>query len=134
MLTASCKLSKVKPRVSLSFPLVALALETAGRDLFTDDARALIVVVLSSSSMRQDLRRPRILQHFILLGPVPAKYTGSMTHSATLKKAGAPVLGCEQFVTEIVSFLIHALIVFPMVRWASRLMKTGPNAPTNPPR
>ncbi len=28
--------------------------------------------------------------HFILLGPVPADYHGSMTDYAALKKAGAP--------------------------------------------
>ena len=31
--------------------------------------------------------------HFMLLGPVPADYHGSMTDYAALKKAGAPVLG-----------------------------------------
>ena len=70
--------------------------------------------------------------HFILLGPVPAKYTGSMTDYAALKKAGAPVLGWGQFVTEIVSFIILAFIVFLMVRWATKLMKKGPEAPTGP--
>lgn len=70
--------------------------------------------------------------HFILLGPVPAKYTGSMTDYAALKKAGAPVLGWGQFVTEIVSFIILAFIVFLMVRWATKLMKKGPGAATGP--
>ena len=59
--------------------------------------------------------------HFILLGPVPADYHGSMTDYAALKKAGAPVLGWGQFVTEIVSFLILAFIVFLMVRWATQV-------------
>ena len=31
--------------------------------------------------------------HFMLLGPVPDDYQGSMTDYAALKKAGAPVLG-----------------------------------------
>jgi large conductance mechanosensitive channel len=70
--------------------------------------------------------------HFILLGPVPDKYTGSMTDYAALKKAGAPVLGWGQFVTEIVSFLILAFIVFLMIRWASKLMKKPEAAPTGP--
>jgi len=61
--------------------------------------------------------------HFVLLGPVPADYHGSMTDYAALKKAGAPVLGWGSFVTEVVSFLILAFIIFLMVRWASKLMK-----------
>ena len=70
--------------------------------------------------------------HFILLGPVPAKYTGSMTDYAALKKAGAPVLGWGQFVTECVSFIILAFIIFLMVRWASKLMKKPDEAPAGP--
>ena len=70
--------------------------------------------------------------HFILLGPVPAKYTGSRTDYAALKKAGAPVLGWGQFVTECVSFVILAFIIFLMVRWASKLMKKPDEAPAGP--
>lgn len=70
--------------------------------------------------------------HFILLGPVPAKYTGSMTDYAALKKAGAPVLGWGQFVTECVSFIILAFIIFLMVRWASKLMRKPDEAPAGP--
>lgn len=61
--------------------------------------------------------------HFTLLGPVPAGYHGSPTDYAALKKAGAPVLGWGAFVTQIVSFLILAFIIFLMVRWASKLMR-----------
>ena len=61
--------------------------------------------------------------HFVLLGPVPADYHGSMTDYAALKKAGAPVLGWGQFVTEVVSFVILAFIIFLMVRWATRMMR-----------
>jgi large conductance mechanosensitive channel len=64
--------------------------------------------------------------HFLLLGPVPADYRGSMTDYAALKNAGAPVLGWGAFVTEIVSFLILAFIIFLMVRWATKLMRRGP--------
>jgi large conductance mechanosensitive channel len=60
--------------------------------------------------------------YFTLLGPVPADYHGSMTDYAALKKAGAPVLGWGQFVTEVVSFLILAFIIFLMVRLATRMM------------
>jgi large conductance mechanosensitive channel len=70
--------------------------------------------------------------HFILLGPVPADYHGSMTDYAALKKAGAPVLGWGAFVTEIVSFLILAFIIFLMVRWASKMMRRRDEAPAGP--
>ena len=61
--------------------------------------------------------------HFILLGPIPADYHGSVTDYAALKKAGAPILGWGAFVTEVVSFLILAFIIFLMVRWATKLMR-----------
>src|SRR3954468_8574533 len=61
--------------------------------------------------------------HFLLLGPVPADYRGSMTDYAALKKAGAPVLGWGAFVTELVGFVILAFIIFLMVRWATKAMK-----------
>jgi len=72
--------------------------------------------------------------HFILLGPIPADYRGSVTDYAALKKAGAPILGWGAFVTEVVSFLILAFIIFLMVRWAIKLMpkKETPAAPAGP--
>jgi len=70
--------------------------------------------------------------HFLLLGAVPPDYHGSMTDYAALKKAGAPVLGWGQFVTQVVSFLILAFIIFLMVRWATKLMKKPEDAPAGP--
>ena len=70
--------------------------------------------------------------HFILLGPIPADYHGSMADYAALKKAGAPVLGWGAFLTEVVSFLILAFIIFLMVRWASKLMRQREEAPAGP--
>jgi large conductance mechanosensitive channel len=70
--------------------------------------------------------------HFILLGRIPEGYHGSMTDYAALKKAGAPVLGWGAFVTEVVSFLILAFIIFLMVRWATKLMKKPEAAPAGP--
>lgn len=70
--------------------------------------------------------------YFIMLGPVPAGYHGSMTDYAALKKAGAPVLGWGAFVTEVVSFLILAFIIFLMVRWAAKMMRKPEAAPSGP--
>ena len=70
--------------------------------------------------------------YFVLLGPVPADYHGSMTDYAALKKAGAPVLGWGAFVTEVVSFVILAFIIFLMIKAANKAMRKGPDAPGGP--
>ena len=70
--------------------------------------------------------------HFLLLGSVPADYHGSMTDYAALKKAGAPVLGWGEFVTQVVSFVILAFIIFLMIKTANRAMRKGADAPAGP--
>jgi large conductance mechanosensitive channel len=54
--------------------------------------------------------------HFVRLGPVPADYKGSLTSYADLKKAGVPLVGYGQFLTQVVDFLIVAFIIFLIVR------------------
>jgi large conductance mechanosensitive channel len=70
--------------------------------------------------------------HFLLMGPVPPAYHGSMTNYAALKAAGAPVLGWGEFVTVVINFLILAFIIFLMVRWATKLMRKPEAAPAGP--
>ena len=70
--------------------------------------------------------------HFVILGPVPAAYRGSMTNYAALKAAGAPVLGWGQFLTVVINFLILAFIIFLMVRWAAKMMRKPEAAPSGP--
>lgn len=70
--------------------------------------------------------------HFLLLGPVPKGYGGSMTNYAALKAAGAPVLGWGEFVTVTINFLILAFIIFLMVRAAARIIHKREEAPTAP--
>ena len=60
--------------------------------------------------------------HFVVLGPVPAGYAGSMTDYAALRKAGVPLLGYGQFITQAVDFLIVTFIVFLIVRSVNRMM------------
>jgi large conductance mechanosensitive channel len=60
--------------------------------------------------------------YFVLLGPVPAGYAGSLTDYAALKAAGAPVLGWGQFVTVLINFLILAFIIFLLIKAANRAM------------
>lgn len=57
--------------------------------------------------------------YFIALGPVPAELAGS-TDYAALKKAGVPLLGYGEFITQAVNFLIIAFIIFLLVRAANK--------------
>lgn len=70
--------------------------------------------------------------YFVLLGPVPEGYRGSMRDYAALKAAGAPVLGWGEFVTVVINFLILAFVIFLMVRWANRLVRKPADAPAGP--
>ena len=70
--------------------------------------------------------------HFIILGPVPDTYAGSMASYAELKKAGVAVLGWGQFVTVVINFLILAFVIFMLVRWASKMIKKPADAPAGP--
>lgn len=61
--------------------------------------------------------------YFVLLGPVPEGYGGSMSDYAALKAAGALILGWGQFVTVLINFLILAFVIFLLVRWANRMRR-----------
>ena len=71
--------------------------------------------------------------YFIRLGAIPADYKGSLTSYADLKKAGVPLLGYGEFVTQAVNFLIIAFLIFLIVRALNRALKlqaqTAPDAP-----
>src|SRR3546814_13337776 len=65
---------------------------------------------------------PDFSSYFMLLGPVPEGYAGSLANYTALKEAGAPVLGYGQFVTVLITFLILAFIIFIIIRPAHRVM------------
>ena len=69
--------------------------------------------------------------YFLVLGEVPANLQGS-TDYAALKKAGVPLLGYGEFVTQAVNFLIIAFIIFLLVRAVNRLMPKPPETPAEP--
>jgi len=71
--------------------------------------------------------------YFLQLGPVPAKYAGSLSDYAALKKAGVPLLGYGEFITQAVNFLIVAFIIFLVVRAVNRAMPKAPEAPAAEP-
>ncbi len=60
--------------------------------------------------------------HFVLLGPVPANYTGSPTDYVALKKAGAALFGWGQFVTVVFNFVIVAFALFLIIRAANKYL------------
>jgi large conductance mechanosensitive channel len=60
--------------------------------------------------------------YFVKMGPVPANYTGSLTDYAALKKAGVPLLGYGEFITQAVDFIILAFIIFLLVKLATRVI------------
>ena len=64
--------------------------------------------------------------YFVILAPekVPAALQGS-TDYAALKKAGVPLLGYGEFITQAVNFLIVAFIIFLVLRGVSKAMAFG---------
>ena len=69
---------------------------------------------------------------FVLLGPVPAKYAGSLTDYAALKKAGVAMLGYGSFITAIINFLIMAFVIFLIVKGANKMAPKPDAAPAGP--
>lgn len=59
--------------------------------------------------------------YFVALGPIPEQLAGSSDYAA-LKKAGVPLFGYGQFITQAVNFLIVAFIIFLIVRAVNRMM------------
>ena len=69
--------------------------------------------------------------YFIRLGDIPPTYKGSPGDYAALKKAGVALFGYGAFVTQAVSFVIVAFIIFLLVRAVNRivpLLIAGPPA------
>ena len=61
--------------------------------------------------------------HFMVLGKIPATYTGAVTDYAALKAAGVPMLGFGNFATVLINFLVIAFVIFQLVRVANKMMK-----------
>ena len=96
-----------------------------------------------TTSLTQDIIMPVVgaifggadfSSYFIVLGPVPQGYTGSLDNYAELKEAGFALLGYGQFITVVINFLILAFVIFLMVRQANKLFKKPdePGAPAGP--
>ena len=59
--------------------------------------------------------------YFLVMGDVPPALAGS-TDYAALKKAGVPLLGYGEFITQAVNFLIVAFIIFLILRVVTRML------------
>lgn len=69
--------------------------------------------------------------YFLVLGDVPPALRGS-TDYAALKKAGVPLLGYGEFVTQAVNFLIVAFIIFLLLRVVNTVLAKKEAAPEAP--
>ncbi len=58
---------------------------------------------------------------FVLLGPIPEEYTGSVTNYAELKEAGVAMIGYGALLTALINFLIVAFALFMVVRSVNRV-------------
>ena len=70
--------------------------------------------------------------HYILLGSVPATYTGTLGDYAALKAAGVPMLGIGAFITAVINFVILAFVIFMIVRAANKMVRPAEAAPAGP--
>jgi large conductance mechanosensitive channel len=72
---------------------------------------------------------------FLVLGDIPADYTGSPTDYEALKKAGVALFGYGKFLTALLNFLIIAWVIFLMVKAANKAMAppAAPAAAAEPP-
>ena len=67
--------------------------------------------------------------YFVRLGDVPAGYAGSLNDYAALKKAGVPLLGYGEFITQLVNFVIVGFIIFLVIKAANKVMTKEEEAP-----
>ena len=67
--------------------------------------------------------------YFERMGDVPAGYAGSLNDYAALKKAGVPLLGYGEFITQLVNFVIVGFIIFLVIKAANKVMTKEEEAP-----
>lgn len=70
---------------------------------------------------------------FVVLGTIPADYSGSTTDYEALKKAGVALFGYGKFLTALINFIIIAFVIFLMVCAANKALAPPSAAPAEPP-
>jgi large conductance mechanosensitive channel len=92
------------------------------------------------SSLTEDIIMPVIgvvsggvdfTNKFVVLGSIPANYTGAISYDA-LKKAGVAMFGYGAFITATINFLILAFIIFLIIKAANKLLPKPDAAPPGP--
>ena len=71
--------------------------------------------------------------YFLLLGPVPEGYAGSVNDCAALRAAGAPVFGYGQFINVVINFQILAFIIFLLIKMVYRIIAQKEEAAAEDP-
>jgi large conductance mechanosensitive channel len=70
--------------------------------------------------------------YFVVLGNLPAGYSGPMTYEA-LTKAGVPLLAYGNFITIVINFVILAFVIFFMVKQFAAAKARLDATPAAPP-
>ena len=107
---------------------VAVIIGTAFGTIVTSLTDDIIMPIIGAATGGVDFS-----SYFIVLGEVPAGYTGSPTDYKALKAAGVAMLGVGAFVTAVINFFIIAFVIFLLVRAANRMKPPqAPAAPAGP--
>jgi large conductance mechanosensitive channel len=69
---------------------------------------------------------------FVVLGDIPATYTGSPTDYVALKAAGVPLFGYGEFITQVINFVIVAFAIFMIIKAANRVQPPAEAAAAGP--
>lgn len=96
---------------------VAVVIGAAFAKIVASLTEDLLMPLIGFATGRADFAR-----HFIMLGPVPTGYAGSLTDYAALKKAGVALFGYGQFLTTVLNFVIVAFAIFLIVRAANKYL------------
>ena len=70
--------------------------------------------------------------NFSVLGAIPDSFKGDPASYAELKAGGVAVLGWGQFLTVLINFLILALVIFLLVRYATKMIRKPDDAAAGP--
>ncbi len=60
---------------------------------------------------------------FILLGPIPDGYSGSLSNYAELQEAGVAMLGYGTFITACINFMLLSLVIFILVKRVLKIFR-----------
>lgn len=106
---------------------VAVIIGTAFGAIVTSLTEDVIMPVIGAATGGLDFS-----SYYTVLGPIPERLANVTSYDA-LKKAGVPLLGYGAFLTAVVRFVILGLIIFWLLRIASRIFRQDVVTPATPP-